>query len=514
MEACGSFGHASVRRGHRSSCTVRTWGSAEMAKQLFGTDGIRGIPGEYPLDDPTLVRVGLALGDFLRLQKEDAGRQGARDEAGGQEARHGEQASKKGSEQSSAAKTTERRSRVLIGRDTRESGPHIAERIARGLETAGAEPVSAGVLTTPGVAWLVHCEGFSAGVVISASHNPYHDNGVKLISSSGMKFPDAVEANLEKFIVASDGATPIATKMRLDGDEKLHEDYLDGLRRAALPGAKFAGMKIVLDCANGASSGLAPRLFRSLGAEVVAMNDAPDGRNINAGCGSLHPEGMQRRVVDQGATMGVAFDGDADRAIFASASGKLVDGDGVLLAAGRYLKAHGQLRGDTIVGTTMANLGLERALDKDGLKLTRTAVGDRYVLEEMLRTGANLGGEQSGHILFLDDATTGDGMLTAVKIASIVALMGPLDELVADLKIFPQKIVNVKVRAKPALEGLPEVARALAEADAALGERGRVVLRYSGTEPLARVMVEAERDEDVRRWTEALADAVRATIGA
>src|SRR5580700_1951846 len=451
-----------------------------MAKELFGTDGIRGIPGKYPLDDATLDRVGLALGNYLRLQPRA----------------HGESLP------------------VLIGRDTRESGPHIAERIACGLVAGGANPISAGVLTTPGVAWLVNREGFAAGVVISASHNPYHDNGVKLISSAGMKFPDSVEAGLEKFILSSDGSTPVAAAMRVDGDEQLHEDYLDGLRQAVLPGAKFAGMKIVLDCANGAASKLAPRLFRMLGAEVVAINNAPDGKNINAGCGSLHPEGMQKRVVESGAVLGVAFDGDADRAIFASPSGKLVDGDGVLLVAGRHMKSADKLKGNVIVGTTMANLGLERALDQSGLKLVRTAVGDRYVLEEMLRIGANLGGEQSGHILFLDDATTGDGMLTAVKIASIVSLAGALDLLVADLQIYPQKIVNVRVRAKPPLESLPEVSRTLGEAEKALGKSGRVILRYSGTEPLARVMVEAERDEDVRRWTDSLASAVRSAIGA
>jgi phosphoglucosamine mutase len=447
-----------------------------MAKQLFGTDGIRGIPGEYPLDDATLVRTGLALGDYLRK--------------GGT------------------------RTRVLIGRDTRESGPHIAEKIARGLETAGAEPVSAGVLTTPGVAWLVHQEGFAAGVVISASHNPYHDNGVKLISSSGMKFPDAVEAGIEKFILSGDRSTPVATSMQTDGNESLHEDYLTGLRATLLPGAKVRGMKLVLDCANGAASKLAPRLFRSLGAEVVAMNDAPDGRNINSNCGSLHPESMQKRVVEEKAALGVAFDGDADRAVFSSASGNLVNGDGVLLVAGRYMKAQRTLKSGTVVGTTMSNLGLERALEREGMALARTDVGDRYVLEEMQRRGANLGGEQSGHILFLDDATTGDGMLTALKVASLVALQGPLDALVADLKIFPQKIVNVKVRSKPTLESIPEVARALAEAEKALGNSGRVVLRYSGTEPLARVMVEAEQKEDVQRWTEALASAVRSSIGA
>jgi phosphoglucosamine mutase len=457
-----------------------------MAKRLFGTDGIRGIPGEYPLDDATIERVGFALGRHLVSQKKVRGA----------------------------------RPRGLIGRDTRESGPHIAEQIARGLAASGAEAVSAGVLTTPGVAWLVSREGFDAGIVISASHNPYHDNGVKLISSLGMKFPDAEEADIESLVFAESSTSAGRAgggKMGaagINGNQQLHEDYLAGLREAVLPGANLAGMKIVLDCANGAASTLGPQLFRSLGADVIAINDAPDGRNINAGCGSLHPEEMQRRVVEAGAALGVAFDGDADRAIFSSATGRLVDGDGVLLAAGRFLKSTGKLKGGAIVGTTMANLGLERALEKSGLKLARTAVGDRYVLEEMQRIGANLGGEQSGHILFLDDATTGDGMLTAVKIASLVAIAGPLDRLVADLKIFPQKILNVRVKSKPPLESLPEVARALGKAEKALGKSGRVVLRYSGTEPLARVMVEAERAEDVRFWTETLASALRSAIGA
>ncbi len=451
-----------------------------MAKQLFGTDGIRGLPGTFPLDDVTLDRAGMALGEYV----------------------------------SSHGRSDGFRPRVLIGRDTRESGPHIAERIARGLAAAGVEPVSAGVVTTPGVAWLVSHEGFSAGVVISASHNPYHDNGVKLISAAGTKFPDAVEAELERFILSSNEPAEARSDLRLRDNEKIDDDYLDGLRAALLPGASLTGMKIVVDCANGAASALAPRLFRDLGAEVIAIGSTPDGRNINAGCGSLHPEIMQQRVVESGAALGVAFDGDADRAIFCTASGRLVDGDGVLLVTGRYFQSNGLLKGDVIVGTTMANLGLERALEKSGLKLARTAVGDRYVLEEMQRIGANLGGEQSGHILFLDDATTGDGMLTALKLASIIALSGPLDDLVADLKVFPQKIVNVKVKSKPPLESLSEVSRELAAAENALGKSGRVVLRYSGTEPLARVMVEAEHEDDVRRWTDSLANSLREAIGA
>jgi phosphoglucosamine mutase len=451
-----------------------------MAKELFGTDGIRGIPGKYPLDDATLDRVGLALGNYLRLQPRA----------------HGESLP------------------VLIGRDTRESGPHIAERIACGLVAGGANPISAGVLTTPGVAWLVNREGFAAGVVISASHNPYHDNGVKLISSAGMKFPDEIETALEQFVLSSRDTVSAERALRLHDNEKIDDDYLAGLATAILPGARLAGMKIVLDCANGAASNLAPRLFRILGADVIAMNHTPDGKNINANSGSLHPEGMQKRVAERGAALGVAFDGDADRAIFSSATGKLVDGDGVLFVVARYLKSAGKLKGNVVVGTTMANLGLERALQNAELSLVRTAVGDRYVLEEMRRVGANFGGEQSGHILFLDDATTGDGMLTALKLASIVSIAGPLDSLVADLKIYPQKIVNVRVRSKPPLDSLAEVDRVLREAEKALGNSGRVVLRYSGTEPLARVMVEAERDEDVRRWTESLAGALRTAIGA
>ncbi|HVB85116.1 MAG TPA: phosphoglucosamine mutase [Candidatus Dormibacteraeota bacterium] len=449
----------------------------DMGKHLFGTDGIRGIPGEYPLNDATLVRVGFALGKHVS------------DSAGA-------------------------RAKVLVGRDTRESGPHIAQLLANGLTAAGVVPVSAGVLPTPGVAWLVHREGFAAGVVISASHNPYHDNGVKLISSSGMKFPDAVEASIAAVILSGEPFTVPPDVPSNDGKEALYHDYLDGLRAAVLPGAKFAGMKIVLDCANGAASDLAPELFRSLGANVIAMNNSPDGRNINADCGSLHPEHMQKRVVQEGAALGVAFDGDADRAIFSNAAGRVVNGDGVLLAAGRYLKSAGKLRGDAIVGTTMSNLGLERALESSGLKLIRTAVGDRYVLEEMQRIGANLGGEQSGHILFLDDATTGDGMLTAIKIASLVSICGSLESLTRDLKEFPQKIVNIRVESKPALDSLPGVSGALRQAETALGNSGRVVLRYSGTEPMVRVMVEAEHEKDVQRWTDSLAAAVKSEIGA
>jgi phosphoglucosamine mutase len=447
-----------------------------MAKQLFGTDGIRGVPGKFPLDDATLFRAGRALGRFLRP-----------------------------SEVVPIAA-------VLIGMDTRESGAHIAGEIAAGLAAAGVSAASAGVITTPGVACLVRRGKFSAGIVISASHNPYHDNGIKLFAASGMKFADEIEEQLEGEILS--GEIEPAEALWLDADPALDAAYLDFLRKLVLPGSSLAGMKIILDCANGAAYRLGPELFRSLGANVVAINNTPDGRNINTDCGSLHPEKLQQRVLAERAALGVAFDGDADRALFVSATGKLVDGDGILLAMARYLKSAGKLKCGRVVSTTMANLGLERVLQAEGLQLARTDVGDRYVLEEMIRSGCNFGGEQSGHIIFLDDATTGDGLLTAVKIASLVALRGPLDELVAGLKVFPQTIRNVKVRSKPPLSEIPEVARALAEAAKALGNSGRIVLRYSGTEPKARVMVEAERAEDVERWAAAIAGAIEASLGA
>jgi phosphoglucosamine mutase len=398
--------------------------------------------------------------------------------------------------------------------DTRESGPHIAGQIASGLREEGVTPVSAGIISTPGVACLVRKDSFSAGVVISASHNPYHDNGVKLFAGSGMKFPDETEEQLETEILRHRNGTAPAVAQPLVTDRKLDEEYLAFLHGCVLPGANLAGLKVVLDCANGAASSLAPKLFASLGATVTAIHNQPDGRNINAGCGSLHPENLCRKVVEQRAALGVAFDGDADRAMFVSSSGRLIDGDGVLLMLARYLRSTGRLKGTRVIGTTMANLGLERLLAAEGLTLARMPVGDRYVLEEMLRSGANLGGEQSGHIILLDDATTGDGLLTAIKIASLVALRGPLDNLVRDLKVYPQTIINVNVRSKPPLEQIAEVSRALSEANQALADSGRIVLRYSGTEPKARVMVEAERAEDVALWAERIAAAIRSAVGA
>jgi phosphoglucosamine mutase len=447
-----------------------------MAKELFGTDGIRGIPGTPPLDDATLYATGRSLGMYLKRE-------------------HGT-------------------AHVLIGMDTRESGPHIAAVLAAGLAQAGATVAFAGVITTPGVACLVRQSDFQAGVVISASHNPFQDNGVKLFSHAGMKFPDAVEEELEVDIVKHRGEAAPKNLPQLSADESLDAEYLSFLRQRFIPGAKLDGFRIALDCANGAAYKLGPELFRSLGAEAVPMGVSPDGRNINAGCGSLYLDGLQKRVVAERARLGVAFDGDADRALFVCETGRIVNGDGVLLAAARFLKSQDKLKGNRVVATSMSNLGLEHALAREHITLARAAVGDRYVLEEMLRSGSVLGGEQSGHIIFLDDSPAGDGLLTAVKIASLVSMHGKIESLVEGLKDYPQRIVNVRVRSKPPLETLPEVSRALAEAQSTLGESGRVVLRYSGTEPLARVMVEAEHETDVQRFSQSLADALRSSIGA
>jgi len=447
-----------------------------MAKELFGTDGIRGIPGTPPLDDQTLFATGEGLGHYLKKG-------------------HGS-------------------AHVLIGMDTRESGPHIAALLAAGLESSGASVEFAGVITTPGIACLVRQNDYQAGVVISASHNPYHDNGVKLFSHAGMKFPDAVEEEIESEIAHHLGQAPPQALPALVPNHSLHVEYLEFLQRHVLPGAKFENFRIVLDCGNGAAYQLGPELFRSFGANVVAMSVQPDGRNINAGCGSLYLDALQERVQKENARLGVAFDGDADRALFVCGTGRVVNGDGVLLAVARFLKAGNALRNQRVVATTMSNLGLERVLAHEGMSLARTAVGDRYVLEEMLRSGNNLGGEQSGHVIFLDDSPAGDGLLTAVKIASLVSMKGSLEALVQGFEDYPQVIANVRVKEKPPLDSIPEVVQALAEAENALGENGRVVVRYSGTERLVRVMVEAAEQADVDRFSRSIAEAVRKTIGA
>jgi phosphoglucosamine mutase len=457
--------------------------TASSTRRLFGTDGIRAVAGEPPLDPKTIYAVGLALAHSLRKTVPEP--------------------------------------RVLLGRDTRESSPWIAATLAAALREAGAQVESAGIITTPAVAFLARKHGFHAGIVVSASHNPRADNGIKLFGGDGFKLPDAVELAIEDEIfhhAAQIEPPDPSTLVPLRDNAALAADYIDFLA-ACVPGLSLGKLKIVVDCANGAAAAVAPELFRRVDpggrAHIDLLHIAPDGRNINADCGALHPEYVAAEVKARGADLGLTFDGDADRCMLAGAQGNVINGDAILLMAARDLKARGLLTADLVVATTMSNMGLEAALKRSGIRMTRAPVGDRYVLEEMQKANAALGGEQSGHILFPHLATTGDGLLTALVVLDLIARTGKsIEELTADLKVFPQTIVNVRVREKKPLDQIPAVAAAIRAAEDALRDSGRVVIRYSGTEPLARVMIEAENDAAMRRHAETIAAAIRAELGA
>jgi phosphoglucosamine mutase len=462
-------------------------------RKLFGTDGIRAVAGEAPLDKRTIYAVGLALAAKL----------------------------------SQSGKPV----RVIMGMDTRESGPWIAATLAAGLRAGGAEVASAGILTTPAIAFLARKHGFSAGVVISASHNPWRDNGIKIFGGDGYKLPDEVELAIEQEIerVLADPLSPMNCHPSRSGgsaswdadiatalpevNETYRAEYIRFLLDA-VPGISLDNRSVVIDCANGAASSVAPQLFESLHGTVEVTHASPDGRNINEHCGALHPEIVAAQVKVSGASMGFTFDGDADRALFADEHGNVVNGDAVMLACARDLQARGELAGNLVVATTMSNMGLEAAFARSGIRMLRAPVGDKYVLEEMRNSGASLGGEQSGHILFPAKATTGDGLLTALLVLDLVHRSGKtLGQLIADLKNFPQVILNVKVREKRPLASLPSVVEKISAAEIELKDSGRVVIRYSGTEALARVMIEAESEEAMRRHANAIADAIRSELG-
>jgi phosphoglucosamine mutase len=450
-----------------------------LSRQLFGTDGIRGVAGEPPMDPRTAHALGFALGTWAReVHPKDI---------------------------------PEGMAEVVIGMDTRESGPWLAEQVAGGLARAGVKARFAGIITTPGVAYLTRTGPFVAGVMISASHNPYQDNGLKAISHSGYKLPDDVELHLEGLMSQWLASGQAVEPQQLTVDPSLDNLYTDYL--SSTVSAKFP-LNIVVDCANGAATELAPRLFERLGVTVDWIGAKPNGRNINLDCGSLHLDNLRKRVLETKADLGIAFDGDADRALFVSGSGKIVDGDAVLFLAGVSMKQSGQLTGDVVVATVMSNLGLEKALGAHGIEMLRTPVGDKYVLEEMLKRGASIGGEQSGHVIFLKQATTGDGLLTALRVLEIIHKSGKtLDALIAEIKTFPQKLVNVRVKNKRPLSDLLAVQTEIQAAERAFAGSGRVVVRFSGTEPLARVMIEAKTHEEVEEWTGRIADAIRAELG-
>src|ERR1700675_976313 len=465
-----------------------------QTRQLFGTDGIRGVAGEFPLTRDSVYWIGRALGHDLVRVNAKAG--------------------------------------VVIGQDTRTSSQWIADRFLQGLASVGVVARSAGVITTPGVAFLARSQRFDAGVVISASHNPWTDNGIKIFSGDGYKLPDARELAIEKEIFALLQADAVPApdstpeNSSVPGDEALRHAYVRWL--AGSVSIDLSGLRVAVDCANGAATAEAPELFGALKISTTFLHSAPDGQNINENCGALHPENVARFVYESLAAdqvsagergrfdVGITFDGDADRALFCDANRRVVNGDACLLLEAREMQSRGALANATVVATTMSNMGLEFALKRSGIRMLRANVGDKYVLEEMQRGGATLGGEQSGHILFRDgEATTGDGLLTALRVMEIMVRSGqPLADLIGDLKVFPQTIRNVRVCEKIPFAQIPSVQESIAAAERELDGKGRVVVRYSGTEALARVMIEAESKDQMERLAGAIVTAIQTNLGA
>jgi phosphoglucosamine mutase len=459
-------------------------------QRLFGTDGVRGKAGEYPLDHETVARLGGALVRAMRpslvLERSGSGPADGPDD---------------------------RSVRFILGRDTRESGEWIERELARGVHSAGGTITSAGVIPTPAVAYVARSMAFDAGLVISASHNPFQDNGIKVFSGRGEKFSEALEREVEAIVddrswsVSGPADAPVDTTDVID-------DYIAHALLALPDPSRLGRFRLAIDTANGATTTVAPRLFRGLGFDVEVLSASPDGRNINLDCGSTHPGPLARAVRERGCRMGVAFDGDGDRAIFVDASGKIVDGDAVLLMCARHLKLIGRLKGNAIVATVMSNIGLEIALGNSGIDLVRCAVGDKYVMEEMIKRDLSLGGEQSGHIIFSDHLFTGDGIVTALSVMRVMAETGrELADLASELVTYPQVLLNVRVREKKELGAIPAIAQAMARVDDQLRGQGRLLVRYSGTEPLLRIMIEGKDQEEIQAWASEIAATVKEHLG-
>ena len=444
--------------------------------KLFGTDGIRGRAGESPLDDATVFNIGCAAAAVL-TQK------------------------------------LGRPPRFVSGRDTRESGEHIETLFHSGAQSVGAAGESAGVITTPGVAYLTREFGFDIGVVISASHNPYVDNGVKLFLPSGQKLSQPDEEEIEKIVKDGRKISDVGSiSANLGVKTDYLSSYLDHLA-ANFTGLDLSGSRIVVDCANGAASGLAPELFGRFGANLIVINASPDGRNINKDCGSLHLEHLQARVVRENADLGVAFDGDADRALFVNENGKIVDGDATMWILANDLKREGKLRSNKLVATVMSNIGLEKALQSKGIELIRAPVGDKYVLEELIKSGSEIGGEQSGHIIMPKNSLVGDGMMTALSVLKVLAVSGKsLSGLVKGFETFPQILVNVRVSEKRPFDEVPEIVAAAKAVEGKLSGEGRMLLRYSGTENLARVMIEGKDQGQIEQYANELANVIKSAL--
>ena len=443
--------------------------------RLFGTDGVRGKAGTFPLDPPTVRRLGAAVVRALP---------------------HGTASPK-----------------ILVGRDTRESGSWIEAELAHGASGAGAVVTSAGVMPTPAVAYLTRSASYDLGIVISASHNPFEDNGIKVFSGKGEKFTEDLERHVEAVIADSSWRAADGEARELTATQRV-QPYLNHLRTVFPEVATLGSFRLAIDCANGATTPVAPQLFMGLGIELVVIADEPDGHNINLQCGSTHPELLAETVIRRECDMGVAFDGDGDRAIFVDDRGRIVNGDAVLLMCGRLLKREGRLAGNTIVATVMSNIGLELACKASGIDMVRTAVGDKYVMEEMLRRGATLGGEQSGHVIFSDYLYTGDGLCTALNVLRTVAMTGrSLADLASDLTTYPQVLLNVRVRERVDLQTVPDIAATIRRVEERVNGQGRVLIRYSGTEPLLRVMLEGRDEGEIRAWAQEIVDVVQTNLG-
>jgi len=449
--------------------------------RLFGTDGVRGKAGEYPLDIATIRRLGGALVRALRQDHASA--------AGAQ-------------------------IRLLSGRDTRESGSWIERELASGIRSQGATLTSAGIIPTPAVAYLTPRMGYTAGVVISASHNPFGDNGIKVFSGAGEKFTETLEQYVESIMGDGSWSTPAGNAESVEQVD-YRNDYITHLQGILPEPARFRGMRIAVDCANGATTTVAPRLFQDLGFDVRCIGCEPDGRNINLHCGSTAPQHLASLVTEGQYRLGIAYDGDGDRAILVDSSGRVIDGDAVMLMCAKQMKAEGRLKGNAVVATVMSNIGLELALRDAGIDIVRCAVGDKYVMEEMIRRDLSLGGEQSGHVIFSDYLFTGDGLATSLNVLRTMMATGrELDDLASELTAYPQVLLNLRVQQKVDLKTVPEVADVMASVESRLSGHGRLLVRYSGTEPLLRVMLEGKDEAEIRRWGQEIIDAVKEHVGA
>jgi phosphoglucosamine mutase len=451
--------------------------------RLFGTDGVRGKAGRYPLDVSTIRQLGAAL--VRALRHDDA-----------------------------SPADRQRPLRFLAGRDTRESGSWIERELAHGMRSQGATLTSAGIIPTPAIAYLTPRMGYTAGVVISASHNPFEDNGIKVFSGAGEKFTEALEQQVEAIIADSSWTVPGGDTLPVE-EIDYRAEYVSHLKGILPDARQVAGLRIAIDCANGATTTVAPRLFQQLGFDVHCIGCAPDGRNINLRCGSTAPDTLARVVVEGKYRLGIAYDGDGDRAILVDAAGRIVDGDAAMLMCAKQMKTEGRLKGDAVVATVMSNIGLEIALRKAGIDIVRCPVGDKYVMEEMIQRDLSLGGEQSGHVIFSEYLFTGDGLATSLNVLRTMMASGrELADLASDLTTYPQVLLNVRVGRKVDLKTVPEVAAVMSSVESRLAGNGRLLVRYSGTEPLLRVMLEGRDQDEIRQWGEEIVDAVKRHVGA